>query len=236
VQVDLLDGELSGLDLLRKHFNLRLGGPGLLKGSCRVLGKPSPNEREAGSADVDSADVEVASDTGGTDETGETGERIASRELYDGIVVMKPFGQNFRPNPSISSISSILPGEGPGQHQEHQVKSPLPLRTLRKGGLLLVEATPEDRNQLEKLGEVLELNDLLQVQLKLDVIRGMDQMRMEMQDCVRGYWWILVDTEETIVLYCIYLYFGFPSLFGTRFWGKCGTSLLSHGSFHCILF
>ena len=48
--------------------------------------------------------------------------------------------------------------------------------------------------------------------------------------------WILVDTEETIVLYCIYLYFGFPSLFGTRFWGKCGTSLLSHGSFHCILF
>lgn len=171
VQVDLLDGELSGLDLLRKHFNLRLGGPGLLKGSCRVLGKPSPNEREAGSADVDSADVEVASDTGGTDETGETGERIASRELYDGIVVMKPFGQNFRHNPSISSISSIssiLPGEGPGQHQEHQVKSPLPLRTLRKGGLLLVEATPEDRNQLEKLGEVLELNDLLQGDDDLD--------------------------------------------------------------------
>ena len=195
MQVDLLDGELSGLDLLRKHFNLRLGGPGLLKGSCRVLGKPSPNEREAGeagSADVDSADVEVASDTGGTDETGETGERIASRELYDGIVVMKPFGQNFRHNPS---ISSILPGEGPGQHQEHQehqVKSPLPLRTLRKGGLLLVEATPEDRDQLEKLGEVLELNDLLQVQLKLDVIRGIWiklgwKRRIVYEDCVRGY-------------------------------------------------
>lgn len=157
VQVDLLDGEVGGLDLLQKHFNLRLGGPGRLKGSWRVLGKPSPDEREAASVDV-----EVTSDTGGTEETGETGERgerIASRELYDGIVVMKPFGQNFRHNPS---ISPIFLGEGPGEHQE---KPPLPLctlRTLRKGGLLLVEATPEDRDQLEKLGEVLELNDLLQ--------------------------------------------------------------------------
>jgi hypothetical protein len=195
VQVDLLDGELSGLDLLRKHFNLRLGGPGLLKGSCRVLGKPSPNEREAGSADVDSAE-EVASDTGGTDETGETGEtgERMSRELYDGIVVMKPFGQNFRHNPSISSISSILPGEGPGQHQEHQVKSPLPLRTLRKGGLLLVEATPEDRNQLEKLGEVLELNDLLQVQLK-HAETGCHTGYGSNEDGNAGLCtWILVDT------------------------------------------
>ena len=163
--MDLLDGELRGLDLLRKHFNLRLGGPGLLKGSCRVLGKPSPNEREA-----DSADVEVA-DACETHATGETGERIAPRELYDGIVVMKPFGQHCAHNPSISSISSISFGKGPGEHQEHQEKSPLP---LRKGGLLLVEATPEDRNQLEKLGEVLELNDLLQVRLNLDVIWGID--------------------------------------------------------------
>lgn len=165
VQVDLLDGELSGLDLLQKHFNLRLGGPGLLKGSCRVLGKPQ-TEREGNpedSADVDSPDVEVAADACETNES-ETGERMAPRELYDGIVVMKPFGQSFTHNPSISSILSISQ-EGPGQHQEHQVKSPLP---LRNGGLLLVEATPEDRDQLEKLGEVLELNDLLQGDDDLD--------------------------------------------------------------------
>ena len=53
-----------------------------------------------------------------------------------------------------------------------------------------MEATPEDRDQLEKLGEVLELNDLLQVQLKLndlDVTRGMDHSSMKAPDCVRGY-------------------------------------------------
>ena len=75
------------------------------------------------------------------------------------------------PRVPLGFFQRISFGKGPGEHQEHQEKSPLP---LRKGGLLLVEATPEDRNQLEKLGEVLELNDLLQVRLNLDVIWGID--------------------------------------------------------------
>jgi hypothetical protein len=60
--------------------------------------------------------------------------------------------------------------------------------------LLLVEATPEDRNQLEKLGEVLELNDLLQVQLK-HAETGCHTGYGSNEDGNAGLCtWILVDT------------------------------------------
>ena len=137
VQVDLLEEEVESertqrnldcLDLLR-HFDLRLGGPGRLKGSRRVLGRES--------------EVSVHTEK-------VTRSDLWDREVYDGIVIMKPFGQTLQRNPLISSLV-----------EESSRSSPL--LSLRKGGLLLVESSGLC-DELERLGDVLELKDLLQAQ------------------------------------------------------------------------
>lgn len=140
VQVDVLeptdDNEESGtFTLLSKHFDLRLGAAGLLQGSRRLL---RDSETETGRhRDTEKAPGAVLG-TGSMEGCGE----LTQEGLYDGIVVMKPFGAE---EGRISSLrlDEVVP-------------------SLRQGGLLLVESERDQCRSLESLGDVVELNDLLQ--------------------------------------------------------------------------
>lgn len=145
VQVDLLepddDEATSGatLSLLEKHFDLRLGGQGLIKGSRRVLAK-----RDTAICDFERFETEP--------EAKRRKKTRQLRQLYDGIVLMKPFGSDrMNAENAENGTSKLLRG----------VKNVREL--LREDGLLLVESTPEGREALQRLGDLVELNDLLQV-------------------------------------------------------------------------
>ena len=147
VQVDLLepddDEATSGatLSLLEKHFDLRLGGQGLIKGSRRVL------------AERDTAICEFETEP----EAKRRKKARQLRQLYDGIVLMKPFGsdrmnaENAEGSPENGTSETLL---------KNVVENVREL--LREDGLLLVESTPEGREALQQLGDLVELNDLLQ--------------------------------------------------------------------------
>lgn len=147
VQVDLLepddDEATSGatLSLLEKHFDLRLGGQGLIKGSRRVLAK-----RDTAICEFETEPTEP-----------EAKRSKFETRLYDGIVLMKPFGSD-RMNAENAEGS---PENGTSKLLKNVVKNVREL--LREDGLLLVESTPEGREALQRLGDLVELNDLLQV-------------------------------------------------------------------------
>lgn len=116
----------SSFHLQMSHFDLKLSGPGLLPGSCRVRGK------------VDNGD------TGDTERVGTPETDDICEKLYDGIVVMKPFGSS-RGVSEPASLPSLLSL----------------LSLLRDGGVLLVELQREELATSNGV-EILELNDLLQ--------------------------------------------------------------------------
>jgi len=142
VEVDLLepddDEATSGatLSLLEKHFDLRLGGQGLIEGSRRVLADTAICEFEEPEAKATKA-----------------------RQLYDGIVLMKPFGSDKKEKVHAENAEN-------GTSEDRNPSNPSKLlrvrELLREDGLLLVESTPEGREALQQLGDLVELNDLLQ--------------------------------------------------------------------------
>ena len=148
VQVDLLEPDeakepkeptgATSLSLLQKHFDLRLGGQGLIKGSRRVLANDTLPEFEE-FEEPEAIDITKA------------------RRLYDGIVLMKPFGSDLM-EIKIDEMMKNLEKSSNSNVSENSN-----LWNLHEDGLLLVESTSSDREALQRLGDVLELNDLLQV-------------------------------------------------------------------------